>query len=105
MVGTQRDKYGMRRAGPRSTREFLLPLVQQLERAGGIGNFVAQIVGPAAVGVDIVEMLVQARGQQPGDHVEIFVVMRGQPARVALRLPPAEQPDGGSVARDFEFGG
>ena len=49
-----------------------------------VADLVAQIVGPAAEGVDVVEILVQALGQQEADHVEIFVVMRGQPARVAL---------------------
>jgi len=48
----------------------------------GIGNFVAKIIGPAAVGVDIVKMLVQRFGDSPRYNIEIFVVMRGQPARV-----------------------
>ena len=51
-----------------------------------VGNFVAEIVGPAAIRVDVVKMLMKFLREQPGDDVEIFVVMRGQPARVMLRL-------------------
>src|SRR5260370_7141755 len=60
--------------------------MEQFECAVGIGNFVAKIIGPAAVGVDIVKMLVQRFGEQPRYNIEIFVVMRGQPARVFLRF-------------------
>ncbi len=46
-----------------------------------------RIVGPAAVRVEIVKMLMQTARQKPGDYVEIFVVMRGEPAGVALGFP------------------
>ena len=59
--------------------------MEEFEGAIRIGDFVAEIVGPAAVSVDIVEMLVEFFGEEPGDHVEIFVVMCGEPAGVGLR--------------------
>ena len=79
-----------------------LPPVQQLERAGGAGDFVAQVVGPTAVGIDIVEMLMQAARQQPGNDIEVFVVVRGQPAGVVLRLR-GRAASGRQMAADFEF--
>jgi len=37
--------------------EFALPPIEEFERAICIWDFVAEIVGPAAIGVDVVEML------------------------------------------------
>ena len=51
-----------------------------------IADLVRQIVRPTAVGVDVVEILVQALGQQETHDVEILVVMRRQPARVGASL-------------------
>jgi hypothetical protein len=51
--------------------------VEQFEGPLRIGDFVAEIVGPAAVGVDVVEMLVEFFGEKPGDYVEILVVVGG----------------------------
>ena len=48
-------------------------------------------------------MLVQVLRQQPRDHVEILVVMRGQPARVALGFGSAAA-FRGEIARDFSSG-
>src|SRR5258708_9788919 len=78
--------------------------MEQFERTVVIGNVVAKIIGPAAVGVDIVEMLVQLFGEQPRYNIEIFVVMRGQPACVFLRF--FRRAAGlGRVPRDVEFAG
>ena len=63
----------------------MLPPAEQFERACRVGDFVAEIVGPAAIGVYVVEMLMEVLRQQPGHNVEIFVVMRGEPAGVFLR--------------------
>ena len=49
-------------------------------------DLVGQVVGPAAIGVDVIEVLPQAPGQQARGDVEVFVVMGGQPARVVLRF-------------------
>src|SRR5712664_1126177 len=82
----QRHEDWMRRLAFVTGVQFVLPPMEQFECAVGIGNFVAKIIGPAAVGVDIVKMLVQRFGEQPRYNIEIFVVMRGQPARVFLRF-------------------
>src|SRR5262249_16821217 len=65
--------------------ELGFPPIQEFERACGIRDFVAEIVGPAAVGVEIVEILMKLLGKQPRDHVEIFVVMGGEMRSVFLR--------------------
>ena len=56
--------------------ELALPPIEQFEGALFLRDFVAEVISPAAVGVDIVEMLVQVFRKQLGDDVEIFVVMR-----------------------------
>ena len=61
---------------------------EQAQALGAVADLVAQIVGPAAEGVDVVEILMQPLGQQEADDVEILVMMRGQPARVLLGLRP-----------------
>src|SRR6202007_2543399 len=66
--------------------EFALPPIQQLESTLFLRHFVAEVVRPAAISVDIVKMLMQILGEQPGDYVEIFVVVSSEPARVPLRL-------------------
>ena len=71
--------------------------VEQAQAFGAVADLVAQIVGPAAIGVDVVEILVQALGQQEADHVEIFVVVGGQPARVGFGF-------GGGVSLAERFG-
>src|SRR5580704_5877184 len=65
--------------------EFALPPIKQFQGALFLWDFVAEIVGPAAISVDIVEMLVKIFREQPRDYIEIFVVMRGEPARVLFR--------------------
>ena len=57
--------------------EFALPPIEEFEGAIWVGDFVAEIVGPAAVGVDVVEMLVEFFGEKPGHYVEIFIVVGG----------------------------
>ena len=98
------DEDGMRGAAVVAGVEFALPPVEQLEGAGGFGNFVAEIVGPAAIGVDVVEMLVQLGGEQPGSYVEIFVVVGGEPAGVLLRFFHGAARGGGAFG-DFKFVG
>src|SRR5579859_6264917 len=78
--------------------EFALPPIEKFEGAIRVGNFVAEVVGPAAVGVDVVEMLVEFFGEEPGDDVEIFVVVRGEPTGVLLR-------GGGGAAGGRDVGG
>jgi hypothetical protein len=53
-------------------------LFEQGQGLIAIADFVAEIVGDAAVGVDGVEVRAQSFGQKPGGDVEVFVVRFGQ---------------------------
>ena len=94
----------MRRAALRRITEpqLVFPRVEQFKSVLAVRDLVAQIVRPAAVGVEIIEMLVQPLREQPRDHVEVLVVMRREPARIALGFGGAAA-FGGKMARDFEF--
>ena len=81
----QSNEHWMRRFAFVAEVEFTLPPIEKLKGAHRIRDLVAEIVGPAAVRVDIVKMLVQGLGKEPGDYVEVLVMMRGEPARVLLR--------------------
>ena len=74
----------MLHARPRTSLPVLAPPAEQPQAFGRVADLVAQIVRPAAEGVDVVEILMQALGQKKADDVEVFVVMGGQPARVLL---------------------
>ena len=58
---TQGNQHRMRRAalGRITQPQLFFPRIEQIERALAVGDLVAQIVRPAAVGIQIVEMLVQ----------------------------------------------
>jgi hypothetical protein len=64
--------------------QLLAPPGQEAQAFGRRAHFVAQIVGPAAIGVDVVEILMQALGQQEADDLEVLVVVRGEPAGVGF---------------------
>ena len=98
----QRDKNRMRGLAFIAGVKFALPPIEKLKRPQGVGNLVAEVIGPAAVGVDIVEMLMKRFGKEPGNNIKILVVMRGEPARVLLRSG-GRAPRLGHVAHDFEF--
>ena len=51
-----------------------------------ITYLVAQVVGYPAVGINVVEMLMQMFGQEPGYDGEILVVRVRQPGTILLRL-------------------
>ena len=72
--------------------QFAAPPGEQAQALLRIADLVAQIVRPAAERIDVVEILMQALGQQEADDVEILVVMRGQPARVGQRFFAAATP-------------
>src|SRR5690348_1580180 len=100
-----RGKGHQNRMGGRAAEgalDFLVPGIEKLGGAPGVGDFVAKIVGPAAVSIDIVEMPVKARRKQPGNDAKIFVMMRGEPARVALRFGQRTA-FGREGSRDFQF--
>ena len=71
--------------------QFAAPPCEQPKTFGRVADFIAQIVGPAAERIDVVEILMQALGQQKADDVEIFVVMGRQPARVGSALLRGDQ--------------
>ena len=78
----QRNENRMLRLAGIHPIQFVPPPFEQAQTFFRIADFVGQIVGPAAIGVDIVEILVQMFGQQETDDMEIFVVMGGEPAGV-----------------------
>ena len=77
--------------------EFALPLVQQFERGGNVADFVAQVVGDAAVGVDVEEMLAQAAREEPASHGEVFVVRASQSGAVFAGFGGAGRGGGDSI--------
>lgn len=81
----QSDEDGMSGLAFVAGVEFAFPPMEELESASGIFYFIAEVVRPSAISVDIIKMLVKAFWQEPGDDVEILVVMRGEPARISLR--------------------
>src|ERR1700691_1436793 len=80
--------------------EFGLPFVEQRQRGRGVAYFVAQIVGDAAIGVDVEEILAEVFGEEPSGDGKIFVVGAGEAAAVFLGLFERR----GRV-RDCVFGG
>ena len=78
----QRDEYGMFGWAFVAGVKFTLPLVEEFEGGGGVADFVAEVVGDAAVGVDVEEMLAQAAGKKPAGDGEILVVGAGEAGAV-----------------------
>src|SRR5713101_713391 len=75
----------MRGASFVTSLQLPLPPVEELEGTLFLRHFIAEIISPAAVGVDVVEMLVEFFREEPGDDTEVFVMMSGKPARIPLR--------------------
>ena len=89
--------------------EFALPLVEKFEGCGGVADFVAEIVGDTAVGVDIEKMLAQALRKKPAGDREILVVRAGQAGAVFAGFGECGRRRrdgvGGGQAGPAEFGG
>ena len=100
--GCKRDENGMSGFARIAAAQHDFPILERGESLRVIGNLVGQIVGPAAIGVHVVKMLMQAARQEPRDHTEIFVVMAREMARVSLGLFDRAAL-GRQAARDFEF--
>ena len=62
--------------------EFVLPPSEQVEGVLAAAGFVAEVVGPAAPGVDREKVPAQAAGQQRGGDGEVFVVVSGESGAV-----------------------
>src|SRR5271166_3010732 len=76
----------MRRAPGNHGIQLCAPPREQTQALLRVANFIAQIIGPAAECVDVIEVLMQPLGQQEADHLEILVVVGCQPARVLKRF-------------------
>ncbi len=66
--------------------QFGFPLVEQSQRVPSVSDFVTQIIGDAAVGVDIAEVLAQAARKKPGGDGKILVMAACQTAAVFAGL-------------------
>ena len=84
----QRHEHRMRRPALVHPLQLPAPPLQQPQALLRVADLVAQVVGPAAEGVHVVEVLVQPARKQERHHVEVLVVARGQPARVFLGFLP-----------------
>ena len=69
-VRRERREHRMGRAPRVHGIQFGAPPREQPQALGGIADLVGQIVRPAAVGVHVVEILMEALGQQKADDVE-----------------------------------
>ena len=77
MIGVSLIERLIELAPPDSERSLFVS-----HRLGTIDN----VVDETAVRVHVIKMLVQPPRKQPRNHVEILVVVRREPARIALSL-------------------
>src|SRR5690606_10756430 len=70
--------------------QLAAPPVEEFERPDGVADFVAQVVGPSAEGVDALERRAMLAGREPGDDAEVLVMRGGEPRAVLQRLPPRD---------------
>ena len=82
----QGDEHRMARLALVAFAKLTLPPVQQGQALPGIAGLVGQVVGPAAVGVDVVEVLPQLAGEQQAGDGEVLVMPLGQPPAIAPGL-------------------
>ena len=82
----QGDKHWMVRLARVTSAQLLFPPVQQTEAAIGIMHLVGQVIGPAAIGINRVEMWTQRPRQQGAGHMEILVVRGGQGTAIGLAI-------------------
>jgi len=82
----QRDKDRMLGMAVIAGIQFGFPLIEQCQRGPSVSDFVTQIIGDAAVGVDIAEVLAEAARKKPGGDGKILVMAAGQTAAVFAGL-------------------
>ena len=91
----QRDKNRMRRTLAARLRrlqpaihgaQFFFPAVKQSQSYLCVADLIAEIVGDAAVGVNIEKMLMQSPGKEPARDRKILVVSPRQSRTVSARL-------------------
>ena len=95
----QRDKDRMARAALVAGVQFPAPQIEKRQSRGVVADFVAQIVGDAAVGVDGMKVRPQRLGQEPRGDVEVFVVRLGQVAAVGAGFFERGRNIGNAIAR------
>ena len=66
--------------------ELFFPPVQQCKAFLRFARLVGQVIGPAAVGIDVIKMLPQPSRQEPTDDSEVLVVPSGEQAAVLSPL-------------------
>src|SRR5579859_5066658 len=64
----------------------MLPLVEEFKRRRSVADFIAKIVGDAAIGINIEEMLAQTARQKPRCYGKVFVVCAGETSAVLAGL-------------------
>ena len=82
----QRHKYRVTSAAEIAGIKFRFPFVEQLQRKLRISDLIAQIVRDPAVGVDTVEVRLQAPREKPGSNGEVLVMRACQPLAVSEGL-------------------
>ena len=95
----QSDEDRMRRAAVIAGIEFALPPVEELEGAVQSREFRRRDRRPSGNRHRHCRNAGAARGEQPADHVEIFVVVGGEPAGVLLRCLRRSSAGRGRVRR------
>ena len=93
------NEHGMARSSRVAGVEFGFPLIEQFERCRGIAGFIAEIVGDAAVGIKVEEMLTQALGQEPSRYREIFVMSACEVFAVGVSIRQGRRLRGNGVFR------
>src|SRR5207253_9734264 len=84
--------------------KFLLPPIEQSQSALCVRDFIAEVIRPTTIGIKIVKVLMELFWQQPACHIEVFVMMRGEPVRVLLSgFDRATR--WWKALRDFQFAG
>jgi hypothetical protein len=78
------NENGMARIAVVTGVKLELPLIEEGEGSGSVADFVAEIVGDAAIRVEVEEMLAEAAGEKPAGDGEIFVVGAGEASAVFL---------------------
>jgi len=94
-VGEGGEDGGVRVSGE-AGQELGAELLEELEGFGAVGDFVAEVIGDAAEGVDVAEILAEVLGEEDGDDAEVFIVGVGEGAGVGF--------GGGEIGDGFEGG-
>ncbi len=95
----QRDEHRMARRSGVALLQLGFPLVEQEQRLLLVADFIAKVIGDSAIGVDVVEVLVQMFGQKPGDDREVLVMRVREAGGVLLRLFERRSMRGDGVLR------